>query len=299
MPAQRQPFGVVCLRQGAEAGRGNRQVLLEDVGVLAHIEEVDAEQPGILRVRCTGGQRFRLGHEPRSATTACGRRGRRRRRARPAAPARPGHAQRREALAGPSNHAAAERQGHHCPSCSPSGWTMPAGWPTAGARLLPISAGRQAEADGAGRPGAAPAVWCTDYLRDKQVVRRLTGSPYAPASPPAGGARAPAGPAPGPRGVTQRPGGRAPDRPAAAASASGRPVPLQGCRSSRDGSAHARTAAASGPARAASRAPASAAGSSHSGRLHSPAHTPLRRPLHQPDPLAPVSHSRRARACRA
>lgn len=57
-------FGVVCLRQGAEAGRGsgsNSDMLrVEDVGVLAHIEEVDAEQPGILRVRCRGGDRFRI-----------------------------------------------------------------------------------------------------------------------------------------------------------------------------------------------------------------------------------------------
>ena len=36
---------------------------LEDVGVLAHIEEVDAEQPGILHLRCLGGQRFRLAGE--------------------------------------------------------------------------------------------------------------------------------------------------------------------------------------------------------------------------------------------
>jgi hypothetical protein len=35
-------------------------VQLEAVGVLAHIEDVDAEQPGILRLRCIGGRRFRL-----------------------------------------------------------------------------------------------------------------------------------------------------------------------------------------------------------------------------------------------
>ena len=58
-----QPFGVICLRQGAEAGRGKSPVQLEDVGVLAHIEEVDAEQPGILHLRCLGGQRFRLAGE--------------------------------------------------------------------------------------------------------------------------------------------------------------------------------------------------------------------------------------------
>ena len=56
----KQPFGVVCLKAGPEAGAGKRPVQFEEVGVLAHIEEVDAEQAGILRVRCTGRQRFRL-----------------------------------------------------------------------------------------------------------------------------------------------------------------------------------------------------------------------------------------------
>lgn len=57
----KQPFGVVCLKTGSDVARGNNKpVQLEEVGALAHIEEVDAEQAGILRVRCTGGQRFRL-----------------------------------------------------------------------------------------------------------------------------------------------------------------------------------------------------------------------------------------------
>lgn len=55
---ERRPFGVVCLRQGAEAGGG--AVQFEPVGTLAHIDEVDGDQPGILRVRCTGGRRFEL-----------------------------------------------------------------------------------------------------------------------------------------------------------------------------------------------------------------------------------------------
>ncbi|MDP1647795.1 MAG: LON peptidase substrate-binding domain-containing protein [Rubrivivax sp.] len=55
-----QPFGVICLRQGTEVGRDKATVQLEQVGVLARIDEVDAEQPGILHLRCTGGQRFRL-----------------------------------------------------------------------------------------------------------------------------------------------------------------------------------------------------------------------------------------------
>lgn len=54
-----QPFGVVGLRQGGETGRDGTEVELEDVGVLVRLDEVDAEQTGILRVRCTGGSRFR------------------------------------------------------------------------------------------------------------------------------------------------------------------------------------------------------------------------------------------------
>ena len=60
----RQPFGVVCLKTGAEAGRSDAPLQVEDVGVLAHLDEVDAEQPGILRVRCLGGERFRLLQAP-------------------------------------------------------------------------------------------------------------------------------------------------------------------------------------------------------------------------------------------
>jgi hypothetical protein len=54
-----EPFGVICLKQGVEAGRSEQAVELEDVGVLTRLDEVDAEQTGILRVRCTGLQRFR------------------------------------------------------------------------------------------------------------------------------------------------------------------------------------------------------------------------------------------------
>ena len=56
---EKQPFGVLCLKKGAEAGRSTRPVEMEEVGVLARLDDVDAEQPGILRVRCTGTRRFR------------------------------------------------------------------------------------------------------------------------------------------------------------------------------------------------------------------------------------------------
>ena len=60
----RQPFGVVCLRHGAEAGPSQHSPEMEGVGTLCRIDEVDAEEAGILRVQCTGGQRFRLGPPP-------------------------------------------------------------------------------------------------------------------------------------------------------------------------------------------------------------------------------------------
>ncbi len=56
------PFGVVCLREGDEAGRN--AVRFEREGVLARIDDVDAEQAGILRVRCRGTQRFEIDGEP-------------------------------------------------------------------------------------------------------------------------------------------------------------------------------------------------------------------------------------------
>jgi len=60
---ERAVFGVVCLRQGMETARDS--VRFEREGVLARIDEVDAEQAGILQVRCTGTQRFAIAGEPR------------------------------------------------------------------------------------------------------------------------------------------------------------------------------------------------------------------------------------------
>ena len=57
------PFGVVCLRQGNEAGRDG--VRFEREGVLARIDTVDAEQAGILQLRCAGTRRFAIEGEPR------------------------------------------------------------------------------------------------------------------------------------------------------------------------------------------------------------------------------------------
>ncbi|MDP4301353.1 LON peptidase substrate-binding domain-containing protein [Leptothrix discophora] len=62
-------FGVVTLIQGGEVrdegrgearGKGRDPVRFEAVGCLASIAECDADQPGILMVRCHGGRRFEL-----------------------------------------------------------------------------------------------------------------------------------------------------------------------------------------------------------------------------------------------
>ena len=58
---EQQPFGAICLRQGSEVrSSGEDAVLLETTGVLARLEEVDAEQTSVLRVRCLGTQRFEI-----------------------------------------------------------------------------------------------------------------------------------------------------------------------------------------------------------------------------------------------
>lgn len=58
------PFGVICLAQGAEVGAKSKGVRIESTGVFARIDDIDSEQQGILRVRCTGTQRFRLTDAP-------------------------------------------------------------------------------------------------------------------------------------------------------------------------------------------------------------------------------------------
>jgi uncharacterized protein len=52
------PFGVVALSSGTEAGRGD--VHFETHGVLATIEDVDAEGANLLKLRCIGGERFEI-----------------------------------------------------------------------------------------------------------------------------------------------------------------------------------------------------------------------------------------------
>jgi uncharacterized protein len=52
------PNGVVALSSGTEAGRGD--VHFETHGVLATIEDVDAEGANLLKLRCIGGERFEI-----------------------------------------------------------------------------------------------------------------------------------------------------------------------------------------------------------------------------------------------
>jgi Lon protease-like protein len=59
-------FGVVCISQGRDVGRAG--VRFEQQGVMARIDHVDAEQTGILRVRCTGTQRFVIEGQARQQT---------------------------------------------------------------------------------------------------------------------------------------------------------------------------------------------------------------------------------------
>ena len=56
----RTSFGVVALRRGSEVRRPEEGVAFEHLGTRAEVLEVDSAQPGILQVRCRGGQRFEV-----------------------------------------------------------------------------------------------------------------------------------------------------------------------------------------------------------------------------------------------
>ena len=55
------PFGVAWLAQGNEVAVPGQVPRLHAVGTLAHIEDLETVQAALLRVRCVGGRRFRLG----------------------------------------------------------------------------------------------------------------------------------------------------------------------------------------------------------------------------------------------
>ncbi|MFZ9406225.1 MAG: LON peptidase substrate-binding domain-containing protein [Burkholderiaceae bacterium] len=55
---QNRPFGVCLITKGGEVGETAEH---EPIGCLAYIQDVDMEQPGVLRIRTVGSQRFRVG----------------------------------------------------------------------------------------------------------------------------------------------------------------------------------------------------------------------------------------------
>jgi len=63
-----EPFGVVCLSEGSEVrqraagpnGDGFANEAFHPVGTLARIDDLQRPQPGLMQVRCTGTQRFRV-----------------------------------------------------------------------------------------------------------------------------------------------------------------------------------------------------------------------------------------------
>lgn len=55
------PFGVAWLAQGNEVAVPGQVPRLHAVGTLVHIEDLQTVQAALLRVRCVGGRRFKLG----------------------------------------------------------------------------------------------------------------------------------------------------------------------------------------------------------------------------------------------
>lgn len=54
------PFGVAWLAKGKEVAVPGQMPRLHPVGTLVRIDTLETLQPALLRVRCVGGQRFRL-----------------------------------------------------------------------------------------------------------------------------------------------------------------------------------------------------------------------------------------------
>ena len=58
---EKTPFGVAWLAQGNEVAVPGQTPRLHPMGTLAHIEDLQTVQAALLRVRCVGGRRFRVG----------------------------------------------------------------------------------------------------------------------------------------------------------------------------------------------------------------------------------------------
>ena len=188
-----QPFGVVCLRQGAEAGRGKPPVQLEAWACWRTSTRSTPNSPASCTCAASAGSASGSAGEPtqREQRPVAGRR--RADRRRPAAPARPGRAAHGGApwprpSASCSRRTAAVRR-------SPTGWTTPAGWPTAGANCCRSRWPRKQKLMELDDPVIRLSL-VDGFLRDKKVVRRLNR--LSPARLRAGGAPAPAGRAPVP-----------------------------------------------------------------------------------------------------
>ena len=54
------PFGVVALTQGSEVRKPGASESFSAVGTIATLEQVETPQPGLMVVRCSGAQRFRI-----------------------------------------------------------------------------------------------------------------------------------------------------------------------------------------------------------------------------------------------
>jgi Lon protease-like protein len=54
------PFGVVSLTQGSEVRQPGQREAFATVGTIATIEHLDTPKPGLMLVRATGAQRFRI-----------------------------------------------------------------------------------------------------------------------------------------------------------------------------------------------------------------------------------------------
>lgn len=59
------PFGIVSLTQGPEVRVPGAHEAFSDVGTLATITELATPQAGLLQIRCTGAQRFRISRSER------------------------------------------------------------------------------------------------------------------------------------------------------------------------------------------------------------------------------------------
>lgn len=54
------PLGVVSLTEGREVQQPDQKEAFRDVGTLATIEHLEQPQPGLMQIRASGGQRFRI-----------------------------------------------------------------------------------------------------------------------------------------------------------------------------------------------------------------------------------------------